>query len=40
MRVKRHEDSQRSDRLAITQPVRPLHPPPQLFIRKSINRSG
>ncbi len=28
MRVKRHEDSQRSDRLPITQPVRPIHPPP------------
>ena len=27
MRVKRHDDSQRSDRLAITQPVRPIHPP-------------
>ena len=35
----RHDDSQRSDRLAVTQPILP-RPPPTFSNRETTNRSG
>ena len=40
MRLERHDDSQRSGRLAVTQPVHPTPPPPTFSNRETTNRSG
>ncbi len=37
--MKRHDDSTRSNRLAVRQPVR-LNPPPNFSNRETTNRSG